>query len=275
MTDLPSIAPDAAGFAKPAEDYVIEVQGLRSQFGEHVVHEDLHLNVRRGEIVAVVGGSGSGKSVLLNSIIGLKVPEAGIVKVYGQDVAKARESGGLERRWGVLFQHGALFSNLTVRENIEAPMREHTRLSTQEMEELADLKIALVGLRPDAGALKPSELSGGMRKRAALARALALDPDLLFLDEPTAGLDPIGAGAFDELIHDLSESLHLTVFMITHDLDSLYTITDRVAVIADRKVVAEAPVAELESSEHPWIREYFLGPRGRAAAKATAQGSRV
>jgi len=273
LTDLGPL-PDAPDDAE-GDDFVIEVEGLRSQFGDHVVHEDLNLNVRRGEVVAVVGGSGSGKSVLLNSIIGLKVPEGGTVKVFGQDVSRGRETGGLERRWGVLFQHGALFSNLTVRENIEAPMREHTKLSVKEMEELADLKIALVGLRPDAGALKPAELSGGMRKRAALARALALDPDLLFLDEPTAGLDPIGAGAFDELIRDLSDSLHLTVFMITHDLDSLYTITDRVAVIADKKVVAEAPVAELESSDHPWIQEYFLGPRGRAAAKATAQGSRA
>ncbi len=272
---MTSLAPASPTAPDPAADWVIEVQGLRSQFGDHVVHQDLNLNVRRGQIVAVVGGSGSGKSVLLNSIIGLKTPEAGVVKVYGQDVARARETGGLERRWGVLFQHGALFSNLTVRENIEAPMREHTRLSPQEMEELADLKIALVGLRPDAGVLKPSDLSGGMRKRVALARALALDPDLLFLDEPTAGLDPIGAGAFDELIHDLSDSLRLTVFMITHDLDSLYRITDRVAVIADRQVVAEAPVAELETSDHPWIREYFLGPRGRAAAKASAQGSRA
>jgi len=273
LTDLVPLTTALA--ADLADDFVIEVAGLRSQFGDHVVHEDLDLNVRRGEVVAVVGGSGSGKSVLLNSIIGLKVPEGGTVKVFGQDVSRSRAAAGLERRWGVLFQHGALFSNLTVRENIEAPMREHTKLSVKEMEELADLKIALVGLRPDAGALKPSELSGGMRKRAALARALALDPDLLFLDEPTAGLDPIGAGAFDELIRDLSDSLRLTVFMITHDLDSLYTITDRVAVIADRKVVAEAPVTELESSDHPWIQEYFLGPRGRAAARATAQGSRA
>jgi len=172
----------------------------------------------------------------------------------------------VERRWGVLFQNGALFSNLTVKENVSAPMFEHTRLSAREVSELADLKIALVGLRADAASLKPAELSGGMRKRVALARALALDPELLFLDEPTAGLDPIGAAAFDELIRDLSESLELTLFMITHDLDTLYAVTDRVAVIADKHVVATAPLAELERSEHPWIREYFLGPRGRAAA---------
>lgn len=253
---------------RPPSGPVIDVRGLRSQFGDHVVHEDLDLTVMGGEIVGVVGGSGSGKSVLLNTIIGLKRPEGGEVRVFGQNVAERRGDEALERRWGVLFQHGALFSNLTVRENVEAPMREHTRLSRSEMEALADLKIALVGLRPEAGALKPAELSGGMRKRAALARALALDPELLFLDEPTAGLDPIGAGAFDELIKDLSGSLGLTVFMITHDLDSLYAITDRVAVIADKKVVAQAPVAELEHSDHPWIQEYFLGPRGRAAAKA-------
>jgi phospholipid/cholesterol/gamma-HCH transport system ATP-binding protein len=168
----------------------------------------------------------------------------------------------------VLFQHGALFSNLTVRENVTAPMFEHTKMTRAEAAELADLKIAMVGLRPDAGALKPSELSGGMRKRAGLARALALDPELLFLDEPTSGLDPIGAAGFDTLIRDLTDCLGLTVFMITHDLDSLYEITDRVAVLADRKVVATAPVGELEHSDHPWIREYFLGVRGRAARKA-------
>lgn len=253
---------------RPPSGPVIEVRGLRSQFGDHVVHQDLDLTVQGGEVVGVVGGSGSGKSVLLNTIIGLKEPEGGEVRVFGQRVAGTREDGGLERRWGVLFQAGALFSNLTVRENVESPMREHTKLSPSEMEDLANLKIALVGLRPEAGELKPAELSGGMRKRAALARALALDPELLFLDEPTAGLDPIGAGAFDELIRELSDSLGLTVFMITHDLDSLYAITDQVAVIADKTVVAQAPVAELETSEHPWIQEYFLGPRGRAAAKA-------
>jgi phospholipid/cholesterol/gamma-HCH transport system ATP-binding protein len=248
----------------------IEVRGLRSAFDSLVVHENLDLTVERGEVMGVVGGSGTGKSVLLNTIIGLKTPDAGVVKVLGQDIQQAsrRRWSAIERRWGVLFQQGALFSNLTVRENVSAPMYEHTKLSRKEIHELADLKIALVGLRPTAGPLKPAELSGGMRKRAGLARALALDPELLFLDEPTAGLDPIGAAAFDDLIKDLSDSLQLTVFMITHDLDTLYTITDRVAVLADKKVVATAPVRELEKSDHPWIREYFLGPRGRAAVAA-------
>jgi phospholipid/cholesterol/gamma-HCH transport system ATP-binding protein len=251
----------------------LEVRGLRSSFGENVVHENLDLTVQSGEVLGVVGGSGTGKSVLLNTIIGLRRPQAGVVRVFGQDLehASRRRWSAIERRWGVLFQQGALFSNLTVRENVAAPMFEHTKLSRKQIYELADLKIALVGLKPEAGVLKPAELSGGMRKRAGLARALALDPELLFLDEPTAGLDPIGAAAFDELIKDLSDSLDLTVFMITHDLDTLYEITDRVAVLADRKVVATAPVRELETSDHPWIREYFLGPRGRAAAKAKTE----
>ncbi len=248
----------------------IEIRGLRSAFGDHVVHDNLDLTVKRGEILGVVGGSGAGKSVLLNTIIGLRNPEAGTVQVFGQELQRAsrRRWSALERSWGVLFQGGALFSNLTVRENVTAPMFEHSTLSRREANELADLKIAMVGLRPEAGSLKPSELSGGMKKRAGLARALALDPELLFLDEPTSGLDPIGAAGFDELIEDLAASLDLTVFMITHDLDSLYEITDRVAVLADRKVVATAPVQELEKSDHPWIREYFLGPRGRAARAA-------
>ena len=245
----------------------IQVLGLHTKVGDHVVHEGLDLTVKRGEVMGVVGGSGSGKSVLLNCIIGLRNPDAGAITVFGQELQRAsrRRWSALERSWGVLFQAGALFSNLTVRENVAAPMFEHTNLSRRDAYQLADLKIAMVGLRPEAGSLKPSELSGGMRKRAGLARALALDPELLFLDEPTAGLDPIGAAAFDDLLKDLSDSLDLTVFMITHDLDTLYKITDRVAVIADKTVVAVAPVSELETSDHPWIQEYFLGDRGRAA----------
>jgi phospholipid/cholesterol/gamma-HCH transport system ATP-binding protein len=246
----------------------IEVRGLVSRFGDVVVHDGLDLVVPRGQVIGVVGGSGSGKSVLLNTIIGLKSPEAGSVRIFGQDIRYARRRvwTAIERRWGVLFQQGALWSNLTVRENVSVPMSEHTDLPKGEIEELADLKIALTGLPPGAGALKPSELSGGMTKRAALARALALDPELLFLDEPTSGLDPISAAGFDALIEDLSDSLNLTVFMITHDLDSLYKITDQVAVIADKKVVAMAPVRELERSDHPWIKAYFHGERGRMAA---------
>lgn len=253
----------------PDEAPPIEIKGLISRFGDNVVHDGLDLTVQRGEVLGVVGGSGSGKSVLLNSIIGLKAPDGGSVKLFGHDMRTANRKrwSSVEQRWGVLFQQGALFSNLTVRENVAAPLFEHTRLPKREIDELADLKIALSGLPARAADLKPAELSGGMRKRAGLARALALDPELVFLDEPTAGLDPIGAAAFDELIKDLSDSLDLTIFMITHDLDSLYAITDRVAVIADKKVVAAAPVRELEGSTHPWIKEYFLGPRGRAAAR--------
>jgi len=246
----------------------IQVKGLVSTFGDRAIHQGLDLTVEFGEVLGVVGGSGAGKSVLLNTIIGLKRPEGGEVKVFGQDINRLNEHQMelIEQRWGVLFQNGALFSNLTVRENVAAPFFEHTTLSRPEIYDLSDLKIALTGLPAHAGSLKPAELSGGMRKRAALARALALDPELLFLDEPTSGLDPIGAGAFDALIRDLSESLGLTVFMITHDLDSLYAICDRVAVLADKKVVATGPIAELKRSEHPWIQEYFNGPRGRVAA---------
>ncbi|MBO9544427.1 ABC transporter ATP-binding protein [Caulobacter sp.] len=265
----PAVIPPAVETAD-TEKHPIEVQGLLSCFGENVIHDGLDLKVERGEVLGVVGGSGTGKSVLLNTIIGLKVPDGGTVRLFGGDmrVASRRRWSSVERRWGVLFQQGALFSNLTVRENVAAPLYEHTKLPRREIEEIADLKIAMVGLPARAALLKPAELSGGMRKRAGLARALAMDPELLFLDEPTAGLDPIGAEAFDALIKDLSDSLDLTVFMITHDLDSLYAITDRVAVLADKKVVAVAPVRELERSDHPWIKQYFLGPRGRAAATA-------
>ena len=261
----------------PGHTPVSEIKGLVSRFGERVIHQDLDLTITEGEIVGVVGGSGSGKSVLLNTILGLKPIDEGTIKIFGVDLSVASRAArsSVDRRWGVLFQRGALFSNLTVGENVEAPMLQHGNLSAKDMRELAALKIALVGLPPHAIDLKPSELSGGMIKRAALARALALDPELLFLDEPTSGLDPIGAGAFDELIADLSASLGLTVFMITHDLDSLYTICDSVAVLADKKIVAKASARDLEQSKHPWVQEYFCGPRGRAAAASVAASSRL
>ncbi len=248
-------------------DPIISVRGLTTRFGPHVVHEGLDLDVRRGEILGVVGGSGTGKSVLLRTIIGLLRPAEGSVEVFGQqlDHLPDIERRRYEQRWGVLFQDGALFSSLTVAENVEAPMREHTDLPQALMNELAGLKIAMAGLPHEACGKYPSELSGGMRKRAGLARALALDPEIVFLDEPTAGLDPIGAAAFDQLTLELSRTLGLTVFMVTHDLDSLYAICDRVAVLADRKVLTVAPIAELERYDHPWLQEYFHGPRTRAA----------
>jgi len=253
-----------------APENLIEVRGLLSQFGDRVIHQDLDLTLERGEVLGVVGGSGTGKTVLLNSIIGLKEPEGGTVSILGYDRATMTEAdeADVQRRTGILFQQGALFSSLSVIDNVASPLVEHTGLSADVIRELAEMKIAMVGLKPEAHHLKPAELSGGMRKRVGLARALALDPELLFLDEPTAGLDPIGAAAFDSLIRQLSDDLGLTVFMITHDLDSLYAITDKVAVLAEKGIVAKATVQELERSDHPWIREYFLGPRGRAADKA-------
>jgi phospholipid/cholesterol/gamma-HCH transport system ATP-binding protein len=251
---------------KASDDMPIIVRRLCSRFGEHLIHDNLDLTVRKGEVLGVVGGSGTGKTVLLNTIIGLRPPDGGEVRVFGMNPhGSGKERAAIDKRWGVLFQQGALFSALTVRENVTAPLFEHTDLPASLIDELAELKIALAGLPPQAANKYPAELSGGMRKRASLARALALDPELLFLDEPTAGLDPIGGEAFDTLIRNLSDSLGLTVFMITHDLDSLYAICDRVAVLADKHVVAAGPIKELETSDHPWIKEYFLGPRGRAA----------
>jgi phospholipid/cholesterol/gamma-HCH transport system ATP-binding protein len=266
-------APQPLGTRRPAPgadaETVIRVRGLVSRFGDNLVHDGLDLDVRKGEILGVVGGSGAGKSVLLNSIIGLREPQAGRIEVLGVDVygGTDRQRRDLEKRWGVLFQTGALFSALSIRENVGAPLVEHTQLPKRMIDDIADLKIAMAGLPSFAGRLQPAELSGGMKKRAGLARAIVMDPELLFLDEPTAGLDPISAEAFDRLIRNLSDNLGLTIFMITHDLDSLYAICDRVAVIADKTVVATAPVPELEKSDHPWIKEYFLGPRGRAAQR--------
>lgn len=246
----------------------IRVIGLRSAFGEHVVHDNLDLELRQGEILGVVGGSGTGKSVLLNTILGLKHPDGGRVELFGRDVHDPSAEADVSRKTGVLFQGGALFSALTVGQNVEAPMHEHADLPHALMRELARLKIKLAGLDTRVAEQMPSELSGGMVKRAGIARALALDPELLFLDEPTAGLDPISAADFDQLVRGLCDTLGLSVFLITHDLDTLYTITDRVAVIAEKRVVATAPVTELEASDHPWIKSYFKGPRGRAAHAA-------
>ena len=247
---------------------IISVRGLDNRFGEQVVHEGLDLDVRRGEILGVVGGSGSGKSVLMRSILGLRTPDAGEIEVLGVDARSQdpKDRLHIQRRTGVLFQDGALFSSLTVGENVQVPLKEHhSDLPDTLRYELALLKVKLAGLPADSLNKLPSQLSGGMRKRAGLARALALDPPLLFLDEPTAGLDPIGAAAFDELILTLRRALGLTVFLITHDLDTLYAICDRVAVLADRKLVINAPIAEVEQCDHAWVQEYFHGPRARAA----------
>ena len=247
---------------------VICVRGLSNAFGEQTVHENLDLDVRRGEILGVVGGSGTGKSVLMRSIIGLQTPVEGVIRVFGEETIGREETEAIEirKRWGVLFQGGALFWTLTVAENVQVPLREfYPKLNQALLDEIAGYKVVMTGLPADAGPKYPSELSGGMKKRAGLARALALDPELLFLDEPTAGLDPIGAAAFDELTLSLQKTLGLTVFLITHDLDTLYAICDRVAVLADKRVIAVGTIDELLALDHPWIQEYFNGPRGRAA----------
>ena len=261
----------AADAVRPEKfEYAIRIRGLKNQFGDAVIHEDLDLDVRSGEILGIVGGSGTGKSVLLRSIVGLQTPAAGEIEVYGKTldaITDPEESRDLRRRWGVMFQGGALFSTLSVAENIQVPLREYyPRLDQKLLDEIAAYKVQMGGLPPDAGPKYPAELSGGMVKRAGLARALALDPALLFLDEPTAGLDPIGAAKFDELIRGLADTMGLTVFLITHDLDSLYATCDRVAVLAEKKVIAVGTIPELLATEHPWIQDYFNGPRGRAAA---------
>ncbi|HEU0067623.1 MAG TPA: ABC transporter ATP-binding protein [Sphingomonas sp.] len=254
-------------------DPIISVRGLRNSFGESVIHENLDLDVRRGEILGVVGGSGTGKSVLMRSIIGLQSPAQGDIQVFGESAIGRDETEAVEirKRWGVLFQGGALFSTLTVAENVQVPLREfYPHLPPALLDEIASYKVVMTGLPTNAGPKFPAELSGGMKKRAGLARALALDPELLFLDEPTAGLDPIGAAAFDDLTKSLQRTLGLTVFLITHDLDTLYAICDRVAVLADRKVIAVGTIDELLALDHPWIEEYFKGPRGRAAVATQA-----
>jgi phospholipid/cholesterol/gamma-HCH transport system ATP-binding protein len=251
------------------DDIVIRVRGLVTRFGSQTVHDGLDLDVRRGEVLGVVGGSGSGKSVLLRSIVGLRPPQGGSIEVLGRDVLHADEAElrALEQRWGVLFQDGALFSSLTVMQNIEVPLREHIPMPELLMDEIAACKIALVSLPEGTAEKFPSELSGGMRKRAGLARALALDPEILFLDEPTAGLDPIAASEFDRLILDLKSSLGLTVFLVTHDLDTLFAICDRVAVLVEKKIRI-GTLAQHLKDEDPWMRAYFHGPRARAVQPA-------
>jgi phospholipid/cholesterol/gamma-HCH transport system ATP-binding protein len=250
-------------------EVVSSIRSLRNRFGRQIVHDNLDLDVYRGEVLGVVGGSGTGKSVLLRTIIGLNRPVAGTITVLGKEIGKLDDAEWrqLQSRWGVLFQSGALFSSLTVAQNIIAPLKEHIELPKPLIAELVALKIRMVGLPPDSAAKYPSQLSGGMKKRAGLARALALDPEILFLDEPTAGLDPIGAAAFDSLIGSLQQSLGLTVFMVTHDLDSLHAICDRIAVLVDKRVKV-GTMADHLKDDHPWIREYFHGPRARAALVA-------
>lgn len=268
MTVPPSLSPDEV--LEP----IIRVRGLVNRFDTQVVHDGVDLDVIPGEILGVVGGSGSGKSVLMRSILGLHRPNEGEIEVLGID-ARSEDPDvrrQIERRSGVLFQDGALFSSLTVGENVQVPLKEyHRNLPDSLRYELALLKVKLAGLPANSLDKLPSQLSGGMRKRAGIARALALDPPLLFLDEPTAGLDPIGAAAFDNLIRTLQQALGLTVFLITHDLDTLYSICDRIAVLADRKLIACAPMAEVEQMDHPWVREYFHGPRARAAQQTLAR----
>ncbi len=247
-------------------DIVISVENLVTRLGGRTIHDHVDLEVKRGEVIAIVGGSGTGKSVLLRTIVGLIQPLSGSIHVFGQDVLamSEHERQQLQMRWGVLFQDGALFSSQTVAENVQVPLREYTKVPQQLMNEITAVKLAMVGLGEDAGRKFPSEISGGMRKRAALARALVLDPEIVFLDEPTAGLDPIAANNFDQLIGKLQKSLNLTVFMVTHDLDTLRAIADRVAVLVNQRLKI-GTIESLMQDPDPWIQEYFSGPRGRAA----------
>ena len=256
-----SVCADGIAFDEP----IIRCRGVTVGFGEKLILDGLDLDVKRGEILGFVGGSGTGKSVLMRTILGLNPRRGGTIEVFGHDLDRvdAATRTGIERCWGVLFQHGALFSSLTVLENIQVPMREHLKLSQRLMDDLARLKIAMVGLPADAGGKYPSELSGGMIKRASLARALALDPAVVFLDEPTSGLDPIGAGDFDDLIAKLRDTLGLTVFMVTHDLDSLRSVCDRIAVLGNRRVLVEGPLSAMLTFEDPWVKAYFRGARAR------------
>jgi phospholipid/cholesterol/gamma-HCH transport system ATP-binding protein len=247
-------------------EVVIKVRGLVNIMGDNLIHDHVDLDVYRGEVLGVVGGSGAGKSVLLHSIVGLNKPREGHIQVFGEDPTPHRErpKNSVQMRWGVLFQEGALFSSQTVAENIQVPLREYTNMSQDLMNEVTSMKLSMVGLPEDAARKFPSELSGGMKKRAGLARALAADPELVFLDEPTAGLDPISANQFDVLVKDLQKSLGLTVFMVTHDLDTLKATTDRIAVLVNKKIKI-GTIDELRKDPDPWIQEYFSGVRGRAA----------
>jgi phospholipid/cholesterol/gamma-HCH transport system ATP-binding protein len=250
----------------PSNETVIEMRHVSTKFGEHVVHTDINLEIHRAEIFAIIGGSGSGKSTLLREMILLQQPSSGTIKILGTDLNGISEENALalRKRWGVMFQNGGLFGALTVKENVGLPMREHTTLSDAEIDEIADKKLVMTGLKPEASQQYPSELSGGMMKRAALARALSLDPELLFLDEPTAGLDPVSAAGVDELVIQLRDQFKLTVVMITHDLDLLWRVTDRVAVLADGKVQEVGSMLALSQSDHPAVKPFFTGHRARS-----------